>query len=234
MIRERICRALDFLGFDLRQMLGIRDISQGFVLYRYVKKDGTFDYDKYRQIQEEGNKAKINNVWAREENISFLAQYMLSLGLKPQFGICHGTRRGREQEWFRKYLSCDVLGTEISETAINFPNTIQWDFHEVKPEWIDAADFIYSNSFDHSYDPEKCLNAWMSCVKKNGLCIIEHSSEHEPRGASRLDPFGADVIQMPYLITTWGAGRYFVRQLLASPFKSDRIDHLTFIVIQRA
>ena len=26
-------------------------------------------------------------------------------------------------------------------------------FPEVKPEWIGKADFIYSNSFDHSYDP---------------------------------------------------------------------------------
>jgi hypothetical protein len=47
------------------------------------------------------------------------------------------------------------MGTEISDTAGQFPYTIQWDFHKTKAEWIDATDFIYSNCFDHSYDPQK-------------------------------------------------------------------------------
>ncbi|MBK6621188.1 MAG: hypothetical protein IPG32_10020 [Saprospirales bacterium] len=51
-------------------------------------------------------------------------------------------------------MNCEVIGTEISDSASKFSHTIEWDFHEVKPEWIGRADFIYSNSFDHSYDPE--------------------------------------------------------------------------------
>jgi len=96
------------------------------------------------------------------------------------------------------------MGTEISDTATQFPNTIQWDFHEVKPEWVGAVDFIYSNSFDHTYDPERCLNAWMSCVRSGGMCILEHSSLHGTGGATQLDPFGAELSQMPYLIARGG------------------------------
>lgn len=112
---------------------------------------------------------KIDRVWVQEENIDFLSRYIAERIGTPQFGICHGTRRGLEQSWFGARLKCKVIGTEISDTAAQFPNTIQWDFHEVKQEWVGAVDFIYSNSFDHSYDPEKCINAWMSCVKPGAL-----------------------------------------------------------------
>jgi hypothetical protein len=184
-------------------------------------------------VQQEGNRKKLDYVWVIEENIEFVSSYIKSLLPHPRFGICHGTRRGKEQEWFRKYLGCEVIGTEISDTATNFPHTIQWDFHRVKPEWIGAVDFIYSNSFDHSYDPETCLNGWMSCLKKGGICILEHSSFHETQAANELDPFGADLQVMPYLIATWGKGEYGVRQLLRAPTKAADWQHLHFIVVQK-
>jgi len=214
-----------------------RKINQpDLVLYPYVKEDGSFDYESYRRIQTQGNKQKIDLVWVNEDNIAFLANYIKNHTENPKFGICHGTRRGKEQEWFRKYLNCEVIGTEISDTALQFPNTIQWDFHETKPEWIEKVDFIYSNSYDHSYDPEKCLNAWMSCLKKDRLCIIEFSSNDEPfKGdlADPLDPFRVRLPLLIYLITIWGKGRYGVRELLKAPGKSKVANFIYFIVIQK-
>jgi hypothetical protein len=207
--------------------------SSGFVLYRYVKPNGSFDYERYRSIQEQGNKTKIDQVWVIEENIAFLADYLRKQLSDIKFGICHGTRRGKEQEWFRKYLRCEVIGTELSETAKNFPHTICWDFHNTKPEWIGKVDFIYSNSFDHSYDPESCLNTWMRCLRVGGFCIIEHTSSHAPKAADELDPFGADIVQMPYLITKWGRGDYGVRQLLDAPVKLPVVDYNVLIAIQK-
>jgi hypothetical protein len=203
----------------------------GFELYRYTKPDGSFDYERYKQVQTAGNKEKIGIVWAKEENIAFLSDYISRHLGKVEFGLCHGTRRGQEQAWFKQYLKCDVLGTEISDTAEQFPDTIQWDFHEVKPEWIGACDFIYSNSFDHSYDPEKCLNAWMSCVKKGGLCILEQSDVDE--FATELDPFGANITLLPYLILTWGKGEFCVREILEAPKKFDVLAYVRFLVIQK-
>jgi hypothetical protein len=233
MFKKFIRYILFYFGYEIRRIEKNKKEAPIAVLYQYLGADGSFDYEKYRRIQDEGNKKKINNIWVIEENIIFLSNYIKSAIGTPQFGICHGTRNGKEQEWFRKHLRCEVIGTEISDTAENFPHTVHWDFHEVKSEWIDATDFIYSNSFDHSYDPEKCLNSWMSCIKKRGVCIIEHSSTHNQCCASELDPFGADITQMPYLITKWGKGKYGVRQLIDAPKKAEGLEYLCFIIIQR-
>jgi SAM-dependent methyltransferase len=226
---RRIVQAV--LGF--RNWFLSEQASNGVALRDYMRDDGSFDYEKYRKKQTAGNKRKIYKVWVKEENIEFLADYIKRTIDSPTFGICHGTRRGKEQKWFSRYLECEVLGTEISDTADQFPNTIQWDFHEVKREWIEKCDFIYSNSLDHAYDPEKALNAWMSCVRPGGLCILEHTSEHEPGAVTDLDPFGAHLALMPYLVTTWGGGRYFVREILRAP--KDRLDvkYTFFLVVQR-
>ncbi|OGL36532.1 hypothetical protein A3F38_00100 [Candidatus Saccharibacteria bacterium RIFCSPHIGHO2_12_FULL_48_21] len=208
------------------------EIGTDFFLYSYVDEEGNFDYERYRHIQEVGNINKLDHVWVLEENIIFLSKYLKKKLGKVSFGICHGTRRGLEQKWFRKYLGADVIGTEISETATQFPHTIQWDFHEVKHEWLGKADFIYSNSFDHSYDPEKCLSAWMSCLRPGGLCIIEHTTGHHVVRANQLDPFGAHLVQMPYLITLWGKGRFGVREILFGPVKKDDVEYTAYIMVQ--
>lgn len=229
-MKKLIRAAVNNLGYDIRRLYPIDNVN-GFELYRYRKPDGTFDYEKYKEIQISGNKRKIDNVWVQEENIAFLADYLTDKIGDINFGLCHGTRRGKEQEWFTKYLNCKVIGTELSDTAEQFPNTIQWDFHEVRPEWINAVDFIYSNSFDHSYDPQKCLKAWMSCIKKGGVCMIEHTSGHEQ--ATDLDPFGADISLMPYLILIWGKGDFYVQELLDAPSKSDLLHYIKYLIVQK-
>jgi len=219
------------LGYEIRRRDG--KARSGLTdQYSFVLSDGSFDYERYKELQIDGNKRKLESVWVRERNVEFLSQYIETFLGKPEVGICHGTRRGKEQEWFRKYLGCEVMGTEISETANQFPYTVQWDFHDEKEEWIETADFVYSNSFDHSYDPEKCLNVWMNSVRRGGLCIIEHTSGHER--ATQLDPFGARISEMPYLILTWGNGQFFVREILDAPDKAERLTYNRFLVIQKA
>ena len=71
-----------------------------------------------------------------------------------------------------------------------FPNTIQWDFHDVKDERIDSIDFIYSNSLDHSYDAKYCLKQWFRCLRKDGICIINGTTWNTPWTTKKLDPFG--------------------------------------------
>ena len=176
MFKSAIRSVLRSRGYDIVRVKSNVSGNSGFEVYEYLRRDGSFDYGAYRLAQAEGNKGKLANVWVLEENIAFLADYIRRSVTNIKFGLCHGTRRGKEQQWFRQYLQCDVLGTEISDTVTQFPHTIQWDFHEAKPEWVGGVDFIYSNSLDHSYDPEKCLNAWMSCLTRDGLCIIEHTS----------------------------------------------------------
>ena len=138
---------------------------------------------------------------------------------------------GKEQKWFSKYIGCEVIGTEISDTAKSFANTIQWDFHEVKKEWLGNVDFIYSNSLDHSYNPEKCLNAWMSCLKKDGACIIEFSSSNEK--AIEMDPFATHISYLPYLILNWGKGKFNVKEILDTPIRKEGLEYNCFLIVQK-
>lgn len=163
--------------------------GDGFVQHLYP------DYETYRKVQEEGNKAKLKAQFVKKSHIFFLAEWMQAArkgGDKIGFGLCHGVRRGKEQMWFRKRLSgAQVIGTDISETATEFENTIQWDFHDENPAWEGRADFVYSNSWDHAYDPHKAFRAWIKCLKPGGWLLIDHTSAHTPKTSNALDPFGA-------------------------------------------
>ena len=113
------------------------------------------NYEEYKEAQIIGYEAKVNtHSWVDTHAIRGLVSYIVDYNSDVSFGLCHGTRRGIEQEEFNKtfeQLGMDVttIGTEIAKDASNrFPNTIEWDFHEVKDEWINSVDFIFSNSFE--------------------------------------------------------------------------------------
>lgn len=207
--------ALRPLGYEVNNLHLSKEQTSGWGQYKYVKPDGSFDYDYYRSVQEKKSRRDDQVVWVQEDNIKYLAEYLKRNLKEIRFGICHGSKRGKELEWFIKHLGpVHILGTDLAEWTADFPNTIQWDFHETKPEWNEAADFIYSNALDHSYDPEKAVEAWMSSLRSGGCCLIEWHVYGEPLNAT--DPFSADLMQLVYAITKWGKGRYCVRELLPS------------------
>ena len=155
-------------------------------------------YEDYVNAQIEGNKRKIKNSYVDPISLGGLVGHLYEqYSLKPSTILCHGTRRGLEQQYFLDIykslgITPNVIGTEISPTAVDYPNTIQWDFHEVKDEWVGAVDLVYSNSFDHSYKPTDCLKAWMSCLSKNGVCVLEYSEECDTK-SGKTDPFAASL-----------------------------------------
>jgi hypothetical protein len=107
-------------------------------------------------------------------------------------------------------LDANVIGTEISDTATRFPHVIQWDFHNVKEEWIGNIDFIYSNSWDHSFDPDLMLEQWLKCLKPGGLCFLEWTRNHAPARA-----YGADCCGMEYReFVAWLNQRAKVKRIL--------------------
>lgn len=136
------------------------------------------DYEEYKKNQIEANKRKINNSYVDKNSIKYIIDYYIkTYSTKPNRILCHGTRRGLEQVYFKNFLgdNIDILGTEISNNASEYEDTIEWDFHNVKPSWINYYDIIYSNSFDHSYKPKECLDTWMTCLNEKGVCVIEYS-----------------------------------------------------------
>lgn len=173
-------------------------------LYRYK------NYKEYKDIQISTNTVKLNRVFVNKENIGLISDYITRNIKNPKFGICHGTRRGVEQQYFIEFLeNIEIIGTEISPSAKEFPNTIEWDFHNVKQEWINNVDFIYSNSLDHSYKPQECLDNWMSCLNKNGLLFLEWDKSHNlPNQIS--DPFSASFDEYIVMINK----KYKIKEII--------------------
>ena len=163
------------------------------------------NYDEYVNCQIHANQRKKNNVWAVEENIKFLAEYLKFI--MPVMGLCHGVRQGYEQKWFMKYLpDCTVFGTEIGDASAE--NTVKWDFNDYNKEWVNKFDFIYSNSFDHAFDPEKTLNVWATQVKSGGLIMLEYDKRQEHTGeisrpANKTDSVSITVDELVEIIPKW-------------------------------
>tara|TARA_Y100000992_G_C21120193_1_gene421505 strand:- start:76 stop:675 length:600 start_codon:yes stop_codon:yes gene_type:complete len=150
-------------------------------------------YDEYVRVQVNGNASKLTNVWADESCIDYICNFArnpdgVTIKQPPQHVICHGTRNGSEQKWFIKNLpDAAVIGTEISHTANEFPNTIQHDFHVPIEEYVNKFDILYSNSLDHSYDPMKCLRTWIDQINTDGLLCIDLAQGQEMI-SRELDP----------------------------------------------
>lgn len=179
---------------DATERVGDNKVGDAdYVLYQYP------DYDSYREVQVAGNKAKLKAQFVKQSHIRILSDFLRSQLDQIQFGLCHGTRRGAEQAWFRESLGngTEVIGTEISDTATEFANTVQWDFHDINPEWSGKADFVYSNSWDHAFDPAKAFSAWIDALRPGGLMLLDYTKGQSPEAANPLDPFG---ISLPRLV----------------------------------
>ena len=67
MFRSAINRILAKLGYEIRRSNSI-DMHEGSEIYQYIKSDGSFDYELYKQVQSEGNKQKIDEVLSILDN----------------------------------------------------------------------------------------------------------------------------------------------------------------------
>ena len=163
-------------------------------LVRY-EKDGRFDFDLYRKVQNQANAEMLDYAWVSEENVRHLARLLKVYNPDAHFGLCHGAKHGREAAWFQEEYggSLRVLGTDIADSAQQFENVVQWDFHEINPKWHGVCDFVYSNSWDHAYDPAKAFAAWADSLKPGGILLLDWSNAHGPEGVSVIDPYGATL-----------------------------------------
>jgi hypothetical protein len=172
-------------------------------------------YEQYKEIQIRTNKKKLKKVFCGANELSLIVNYIKDKNLKVEHGVCHGVRRGFENQYFKDQLNADVFGTEISDTATKFTDVIEWDFHEVKEEWIKKFDLIYSNSMDHSYKPKECLDAWMSTLSDNGRLYLHWTKYSLPKHSNQKDPFGASFEEYKAMIEE----KYEIENILVLPSK---------------
>ena len=160
----------------------------------FDRKLKTDKYNEYvnAQITRNGkrNKGRPMFSWIDDNQLKVLAEIIINHS-EAKNGICHGAANGWEVKKLKEFIpNINIIGTDLAGTG----EILKWDFHKVKEEWINNRDFIYSNALDHSYNPFYCIDQWMSCVKKSGLCILSHASGHyELCGSNNHDCFGASV-----------------------------------------
>lgn len=199
---------------------GIRIVRQRRDALVYLH-DYSGGYDEYRDTQVFHNKRKLDKVWADEGTLGVVANHLETTLGKVSLGVCHGARNGFEVTWLRDRLKADVIGTDISDTATQYPNMVVWDFHKENPEWAGKFDFVYTNSLDQAMRPDQALAAWAKQVRPGGLIYIEHTMAHSAQGASEMDPFGAHPMCMPYLFFKWGKGQYRLCDLIEGTAKTN-------------
>lgn len=202
-----------------------------------LKKPATYylheydSYEQYRRVQVFHNKRKVNLIWADEATLDRVARLVLERFEGPPFlGLCHGTRNGFEQKYLNELgVGIEAIGTEISESAKFFPETLQWDFHDPNPTWVGRFHFIYTNSLDQAWKPRQALEVWLGQIRDNGAVIIEHTDLHGPRGASEMDPFGVSPEVFPYVLTMWFGDRITISHSVGKK-KNKEMDAHLFVI----
>ena len=111
------------------------------------------NYDEYVASQKEANEEKQHMSFVQLKTIKKIFDVY---GPNAKNILCHGTRRGAEQKYFKHvYPNAEIIGSEIGIS--DWPMTVQHDFAVPKKEWVGYFDIVYSNSFDHSFDPANSL-----------------------------------------------------------------------------
>ena len=202
--------AINPLGYEVRKKY--RD----FYLHEYSS------YEEYKATQVFHNKRKIQEVWADEGTLDLVIDRVKSeySDGRRLFALCHGTRNGFEQNYIASKFDVEIIGTDISDTAEDFPRSMQWDFHDRNDDWVGKCSFIYTNSLDQSWKPQAALSTWLDQLHQGGLLFIEHTEAHGTRDAGEMDPFGANPYYMPYLLCDW-----FKHRIAIEIIKSTKLNN---------
>ena len=153
----------------------------------FLLTDYTENYDLYVKNQNILNGRKFNmNCNDHDGVFEKIAEEVRTRIDVPTFGLCHGVRSGKENYVLGQKLNCKVIGTEIGD-KFGYPEiTIKWDMHDIKDEWLESCDVIYTNSFDHTYDPIYCLKQWAKTLKPTGIIVIQFSGLEDSPGGNYI------------------------------------------------
>jgi trans-aconitate methyltransferase len=155
------------------------------------------DYAEYVEWQIQTNKEKKDWVYVKPDTINKICtdkRFATTI-------ICHGTRAAAEQKFFQKrFPKAEIIGTEISDNATEYPMTIQHDFNVQKTEWIGKFDIVYSNAINHSIDPEATLSTWRDQLSPTGKLYIEYCENLSIPGGNVNDPLDATSQEIENLL----------------------------------
>jgi hypothetical protein len=62
---------------------------------------------------------------------------------------------------------------------------------------------MYSNSWDHTYDPDLLFRRWSECLSPSGRLYLSYTDLHSERGVvetSKSDPFGCSLDELMQIV----------------------------------
>ena len=91
--------------------------------------------------------------------------------LKPGASVlCLGARQGTEVKAFRDF-GCFAVGIDLNPGKDNL-FVLPGDFHDIQFPSA-SVDIIFTNSFDHTFDPSRLLSEITRLLKPDGVLVIE-------------------------------------------------------------
>jgi len=171
-----------------------------------VKQEKYDSHSQYRKAQKQGYRFKLSRNpeghFAESEELDFIVKS--DVGKPPIFGLCMGVRNGWEVRYLQKdFIGQAIYGVEIGDIPKEHRHFIlQGDFHDLVPRWIERANFVYSNSLDHSFNPRMALGVWEKYLKPGGSMFISWTPWHDVDHTSMKhgDIFGASLEEYTDLI----------------------------------
>ena len=167
------------------------------------------NYEEYRDEVCKTANRKRNVVFEDEDTVSNMCVNARSRSPYPWSNVMvHGARNGKFTHWIFQTLGVDVDATELSPAVSKMQKrSMEWDFHNIKPEWQEKYDMVWSSSFFHSYDPYLCIQQWMKCVKRGPTgcaVLLHHAPGSDAKRVERDIPFGANLDETILLINAAG------------------------------
>lgn len=168
----------------------------------------TYEYDSYQHYidsQIATTDRKLGHYqWATKRHIHQICRHLYEHMDDVDNILCHGTRSGVEQQGFKEcYPEANVIGTEISPRCSEFPMTMEWDFNKPLPFDI-KFDVVYSNAFDHTFNPVETLQVWFDQLRPGGMMLIEYSFHRKHMISKLSDPTVVSRDELEELLKQYG------------------------------
>ena len=106
-----------------------------------------------------------------------------------------------------------MIGTEISDTARRYANTVQWDFPTTPTPTVEPGRFRLLELLGSCLRPGTGLRGLdRGALRPGGRMLLDHGREQMPASANALDPFGITFERLQQFLIDRFAGRGRLRE----------------------
>lgn len=164
-------------------------------------------YGAYLRAQKKSLEGKTMSFHWPGESQCLLDWYNSQKLPYPKSILCHGVRFGQELELFKQtFKPREIIGTDL---VVQSSGVVEWDFRFENPKWSGKFDLVYSNSLDHSNDPETTLRVWIEQLNPKGHLVVNWTPWHTRLGKG--DCFSATLDEYYELLFEVGQVKDLIR-----------------------